>query len=135
MFDYLPIYSEYLDSDYAGSGWLGVFYYLLRNSVFFLLVYFAYRKDNQREKQLIVAVFSLILMMTGLGFSVNLFIRASEYLLMIVVIELPNAFEDGKLKQKAILESLVCFVMLGYFLFALYIRPEWNYLYPYEFWK
>lgn len=131
----LPQYRYYVESDFLSDGWLAVFYYLARNLVFYFLVYAAYKKSEIPGKQLILSVFSVLLWMTGLGFAVNLFTRASEYLLVIVVIELPNAFCCGKLKNKSLYIYLISIVMLAYFIVVLAIRPEWNHLCPYRFWQ
>lgn len=129
----LQEYSSYFQSEYASSGWLGVSYYIFRNSVFYILAYLTYRKQEDNKSKLIISTFSLLLLMTGLGFFVNLFTRASEYLLILSVIELPNALYSSKIKNKNLLMYTICFIMLAYFLTTLIFRPEWNNLYPYKF--
>ncbi len=131
----LTEYAGYFESPNAGTGWLGISYYLLRNLVFYIFVYVAYRGKKDRNQKLVLATFVILLLMTGMGYSVNLFARASEYFLLIAVVELPNAFETGKIKNKNILMLITCFVMLAFFITALILRPEWNYLYPYRFWE
>ena len=131
----LPQYRYYVESDYLSHGWIAVSYYLLRNAAFYILAYVSYKKCTVPGKQLILSVFVILLWMTGLGFAVNLFTRASEYLLIVAVIELPNAFCDGKLKNKNLYLYLLCLAMLAYFIVTLIVRPEWNNLYPYRFWQ
>lgn len=125
-------YAGYFDSKYSGSGWLAVFVALLRNLVFYVFINVAYRK-TLNDKKLILANFLMLLLLSSLGFVVNLFTRASEYFLLPAIVELPNACYDGKVKNKCVLISIICFVLLAYFLVSLIFRPEWNNLYPYSF--
>lgn len=128
----LQEYQGYFDSEYAGTGWLGITYYLLRAVVFYLFIYFVY-KEECRQNSLIISNSVLLLFTVCLGFSVNLFNRASLYFLILIVVDLPNAFNSGKLKNRDIWMIVTGIVMLSYFIVTLIIRPEWNNLYPYEF--
>lgn len=127
-------YSEYFDKVQAGSGWIGIAYYCLRNCVFYGFVYKAYKK-TKKENSLILCNFFLLLIIPCFGFSLNLFNRASEYFLLIAITELPNTFSFDKreLRSRNIWIIAIGLVMLAYFLVATIIRPEWNYLYPYKF--
>ena len=128
----LPEYSIYFLSEYASSGWIAVSYQVVRNGIFYYFVYGMYR-DKIQDNKFILDNFVLLLLCSSLGFVVNLFTRASEYFLLIGVVELPNAFFEGKVKNKQIIIILLCFIMLLYFLVTLIWRPEWNNLYPYKF--
>ena len=104
----------------------------MRAFVIYLLIYTAY-KDSYKENSLIISNAVLLLTTICFGFSVNLFSRASLYFLLATVIDLPNAFNSGKIKNRNMLMLITGTVMLAYFLTTLIIRPEWNNLYPYQF--
>lgn len=127
-------YQEYFISEYAGSGWLGISYYLSRALVFYFLIYLA-RRDSLKENESSLAVSNAILLvfLTCLGFSVNLFNRAGNYFLLITVIDIPNAFNSGNIKNRNVWMLAMGGIMLAYFIVVLIVRPEWNNLYPYRF--
>lgn len=128
----LPSYSGYFDTERAGSGWLGIFYYCLRAVVFYFIIYKAY-SNKVNDNGLTIANSVIFLMMLCFGFSINLFSRVSEYFLLPMVVELPNVFTNGKIKNKKLLMCAVAIVMLAYFLVVLILKPEWNNLVPYKF--
>ena len=129
----LTEYDSYFDGQYANSGWLAVTYSLLRASVFVIIVFSSYRGELGSNR-LILTNFAMLLFMSCLGYSVNLFTRASEYFLMISIVELPNAVMRFSVKRRKLLTFITGFVMLTYFFVTIIFRPEWNHLYPYEFW-
>lgn len=125
-------YASYYSSDLINDSWLGVLYYCLRNSVFFMIVSLSY-KNRMNENALVVSNFVLLLLFVCLGFSLNIFTRVSYYFLLISVVELPNAINRGILKNKKMYIFLICLFTLAYFLITLILRPEWYSLYPYRF--
>ena len=129
----LTEYDSYFDSKYANSGWLAVTYSLLRASAFVFIVFSSY-KCKLDDNSLILTNFVMLLFMSCLGYSVNLFTRASEYFLIIAIVELPNAIMRFGVKRRKLLTFITGFVMLAYFFVTIIFRPEWNHLYPYEFW-
>lgn len=129
----LSKYSGYFTSEYAGTGWLGILYSALRAFVFYLFIYVANETMSEKENSLIISNFVLLLVTVCFGFSVNLFSRASEYFLLPSVVEIPNAFNSGKIKKRNFWMFVTGAIMIAYFLVVLVIRPEWNNLYPYEF--
>ncbi len=126
-------YAGYFDSYEQLSGWLAITYELVRSIVFYLLFYYAY-KHKMNENRLECANVTLLIVMTSLGFVINIFSRAALYYLLPVIIELPNALSLGRLKNKKLLTIILGSVMVAYFIIVLYLRPDWNHLYPYEFW-
>ena len=128
----LKEYESYFDSENAGTGWLGISYYALRSSAFYIFMYLAY-KDAKKENSLVVSNSILALFTVCLGFSVNLFNRASLYFLLPIAIDMSNVFNSGKIRHRDMWMLLMGIVMLAYFLVTLVFRPEWNNLYPYEF--
>ena len=125
-------YASYFESENAGTGWLGISYYVLRATVFFLIVYYAYRK-NKSEGSLPLANTVFLLLTVCLGFSVNLFERASLYFLLPTVVDLTKAFSTGEFKNRKMLMTVLGTVMLAFFIVTRILRPEWNNLYPYVF--
>ncbi len=125
-------YQGYFESEYAGTGWLGILYYCLRAFAFYIFVYTAYKKSI-KEHSLAVSNSVLLLSTVCLGFSVNLFSRASSYFLLVSVVDIPNVFNSGKIKNRDLWMLIMGIIMLAYFMVTLIIRPEWNNLYPYEF--
>lgn len=128
----LKEYQSYFDSEYAGIGWLGIVYYALRALVFYLFVYIAYKKEG-KEKSLEIANTIFLLTTVCFGFSVNLFSRASSYFLLTTVVDVPNAFNSGKIRNRDSWMIIMGIIMLAYFMATLIVRPEWNHLYPYKF--
>lgn len=129
----LPSYSQYFSSEYAGTGWLGLTYYILRNSIFYVIAFIGTKGiTDKSKKNLVLTSFALLLLLNCLGFSVNLFSRASEYFLLICIVELPRLLIHNKYKRT--LTLAICIVSLLYFIFVLYYKPEWNHLIPYQFW-
>jgi hypothetical protein len=125
-------YEGYFESENAGTGWLGIAYYALRALVFYAFFYSVYR-SNQKENSLVLSNSVLLLFTVCLGFSVNLFNRASLYFVLPTVIDMPNVFNSGKMKHRNFWMVGMGVVMVAYFIVTLILRPEWNNLYPYEF--
>lgn len=125
-------YGGYYESETLTDGWLGITYYCLRALVFYFLVFLSY-ESNKKENSLVLSLFSMLLITVSFGFSLNLFHRASNYFMLIAMVELPNSIHRGGLKHKKILMFLLGFIMVLYFVVSLIIRPKWNHLYPYHF--
>lgn len=125
-------YGGYYELDRITDGWLGIAYYCIRALVFYGIAFLSYEK-KVKENSLVLSLFTTLLITVSFGFSLNLFSRATNYFLLISMVELPNAIHRGGLKHKKILMFLLGFIMVLYFLVTLIIRPEWNRLYPYQF--
>ena len=125
-------YGGYYSNEELTNGWLGITYYCLRDLVFYIIVQIAYR-NKEKENSLVISLFSMLLITIALGFSLNQFSRATNYFLLIATVELPNSIYRGRLNNKKILTFLIGFIMVLYFLVTLIVRPNWNHLYPYEF--
>lgn len=128
----LKEYSGYFDSQYVGSGFLGISYYSLRNLVFYLLIYYA-NTGWKKKNQLAVANAALLLFVVCFGFSVNLFERASLYFLLATVADIPNAFYSEKIENRDLWMLILGYGMIVFFVLVIIMRPEWNHVYPYEF--
>lgn len=125
-------YGGYYELDRITDGWLGITYYCLRAVAFYILAFLSYEK-KVKENSLVLSLFTTLLITVSFGFSLNLFSRATNYFLLISMVELPNAIHRGGLKHKKILMFLLGFIMVLYALVSFIMRPEWNRLYPYQF--
>lgn len=130
----IPRYEHYFYGQYASSGWLAVSYEVIRSFVFYCLISKACAK-TQEEDSLVLMNFAFLLILNVFGYSVNLFTRASEYFLLVAMTELPNTLSLRRLKNARYWLLGICAVMLLYFIIVLVYRPDWNYLYPYRFWR
>lgn len=125
-------YGGYYENEIVTNGWLGIAYYCVRNFVFYMVVFLSY-KNKEQENSVVLSLFTMLLITISFGFSISLFSRATYYFMLMSLVELPNAIYRGTLKNKKLLTFLIGFVMVLYFMVTLIIRPEWNNLYPYEF--
>lgn len=125
-------YRGYFNGQYAGTGWLAVSADCLRALCIYLFIASAYRKKTYITK-IITANSAALLLLSCLGYMVNLFTRAAQYFLISAIVELPNAYYFSRIKDKKLFLITFCLCCLMYFLVAIIFRPEWNHLYPYEF--
>lgn len=125
-------YSSYAESKYAGTGYLAVIVSLIRAILFSIIYYFAYPEIE--NKSIDKTNLFMLLILNCLGFSINIFTRISTYFLLPLIVEIPNCFYTAKLKDKKWILLLSCFGMILYFIVICIYRPQWNPIYPYEFW-
>lgn len=130
----LPIYSSYFYSEYGGTGYLAVTVSLIRNSVFYIILYSATKYLKDRESKIIYGNGLLSLFFICFGFTVNLFSRINFYFLFPMIVDIPNSLYSGKFKSRNFWIIIIGLILLAYFVISLIIRPEWNNLYPYKFW-
>lgn len=129
----LPSYAHYFDGAYADGGWAAVSAEVLRNAIFFVIATRAIDRGVARG-ELVRAVFLLLLVVSALGYSINLFTRGSQYFLTIGLFELPNILYESRLPRRALVLLLLSAGLVASFLTILALRPEWNHLYPYVSW-
>lgn len=125
--------AEYLYGIYSEGGWLGVSQAVIMGGLYYYIAYSAYKKKCQ-EHRLELGVFLLYFLFSCTAFAMNQFLRISLYFQLIMVTELPNAIVSSKNRYRYPLMLGICSLNLLYFLVTLWLRPEWNHLYPYEFW-
>ncbi len=126
-------YGIYAHGKYAGTGWVAVAYNVLQGLFFYWFMYTAYKKRIRHKQQIVLINCIVLIFLNSLGFAVNLFTRASQYFILPIITEFPNACYEGKVKEKSLWLSVVCLALIGYFLASFIMRPEWNSLYPYSF--
>ncbi len=129
----LPRYTRYFYGKYASTGWMAITYYLLSYALYYYLVIRSVDPDS-RSDRIVAANFAFLMIITAFGYAMNLFERASEYFLLIGVVELPNMLCRNKLKHARLWLFAITAVTLIMFILILVYRPGWNHLYPYEFW-
>lgn len=131
---FLPRYTHYFESRYTATGWISVSYSLIIYIIWYMLISKSINKNNQ-EDRLVNINFILLLLFASFGYSVNLFTRAGEYFLLIAIVEIPNILYRGKVKYYRFWLFGLCTILLIMFIITLIYRPNWNHLYPYEFWS
>lgn len=130
----IPRGIAYFNSDRVGSGYLALFYELIRDLIFCYFAYNAYEENRSDENKKRMMLFIVCVITTSLSFGMNLIARANGYMLILQVVELPNVFINMKSNNKRIYAFISCLVMLLYFIVVQIFRPEWNHIIPYEFW-
>lgn len=125
-------YSGYFESKYAGSGYLGTVLSLIRGVLILLVI-----KDDKENKK--DAYYSLsytnamfIVFFLCCGFTVNLIGRISDYFVLFSILDLTYTFSNKKEKRSLFVFLFSYIILLNNL--VLIFRPEWNHLYPYEFW-
>ncbi len=126
-------YSGYFGSKYAGSGQLGTILSLIRAILIFVIVHDKNEDNKDSTYSLSHANVFYLVFFICCGFTVNLIARISDYYLMFTIIDMPTLFHEKKEKRQLYM-ALFIYIILYNFL-VLYFRPDWNHLYPYEFWK
>lgn len=130
-------YTNYFMGKYADSGHLGVFLSLIKAVLMHLVIRISdedMTDTSKKEYDIIYTSSFYMLFFLCCGFTVNLISRISDYFMMFSIIDIPYML---KIKNKK--SNVYFIVLMGYmiihFLAVQVFRPEWNHLYPYEFWK
>ncbi len=127
-------YAHYFSGRYAEGGWLAVGMDAARSLVLFIAISARGAKGVSRDP-LVLMLFASMLVVTSLGFAVNLFTRAAEYFLSISALSFPNHLYEAKDSNRKPWLLLVGTGNVVIFLLVLALRPEWNHLYPYVMWR
>lgn len=130
----VPRYLHYFQGAWASSGWLAITYLLIVYAVYFYLVSESTDSKDYSDG-VIITCFSILLIVTAFGYSMNLFSRIAEYFQLIAVVEIPNVAYRGKVKHFRLILLGICTFLLIMFMVTLILRPGWNHIYPYEFWS
>ena len=130
----LPDYSNYLNGKYSGTGFLSITVFLVRNVVFYIILYYAVKTLKNRESKITYGNGLLALIFICFGFTINLFSRITYYFMFPMIVDIPNSLYNGKFKDRSLLIIIIGLILLAYFIVSIIIRPEWNNLYPYKFW-
>lgn len=125
------VYSSFAESKYAGTGYLGVTFAVIRAALFIGIHRYALGTKQKIE----YGELYLLLILSCLGFSINIFTRLSQYFVLPLITEIPNLFYSKKLEKNKGLLIIICIVLLLYFIIVCLYRPQWNNLYPYKTWN
>lgn len=143
-----PEYAHYFSGKYVDSGRLATFYQVMRNGAFLVIAYIGAssmrRKEGLvpynnakigRDKQINMSLWCALVAFAGMiyGFKLNLVDRIISYVVSFYIVLLPGTMKgiDDKYRDK--LKFLIVVVLLAYSVLVQAIRPEWNTIYPYQF--
>ena len=136
LYQLVPRGQAYFLSERVGSGFLALSYELIRDLIF---CFFAYKSCKGEvfniEKQRRLSLFVASALISCISFNMNLISRANGFFLILMIVELPNVFHDLDSRSRKWCAWGTCAVMIIYFVLVQMIRPEWNHLIPYEFWR
>lgn len=131
---FFPTYSYYLTSSYMdGSTRTATILNITVNMVIILFVWYV---GFPRSKPNIL-FFKMILV--GLAISIisirfSLLDRVGDYFSVFVILLLPNSFNNLRYnKSFKFLLYMFILIFMGYCLTILLLRPDWNRIYPYQF--
>ncbi|AHF08650.1 EpsG family protein [Desulfitobacterium metallireducens] len=150
LFSYLPIYQYYLGGKYMEGGirTASVVSFGITLCIFLVgLCSGAYKRESKlvnengiatikenNENQIMTIFLMFSLSVTVISFKFNLLDRMSEYFSVFSIVYLPNILRNFKNKNLSVLLTAVVIVAFTiYFTTIQLYRPDWNYIYPYEF--
>lgn len=135
-----PTYSYYINSEYmTGEVRLASIMNLLVLLIIGILYWIT--KDNKKikilnsDKDNILEVYMLMsILITFISLKFNLIERGAEYFTVSVLVILPNTIQKLNEKNlKIVVYTLVTIFFMLYETIILIYRPEWNRMYPYNF--
>ncbi|GAA2889382.1 EpsG family protein [Enterococcus casseliflavus] len=134
ILSYFPTYSYYLNSSYMdGNTRTATILNILVSFVIILFIYlFKYPKNKINDVMFKLLLIGLSISIISIRFS--LLDRVSDYFSVFSIILLPNAIYMQKNKKYYL---IICYILIisffAYSLSILILRPDWNRIYPYEF--
>ncbi|PYF03256.1 EpsG family protein [Ureibacillus chungkukjangi] len=144
-----PTYQYYVGSDYLNGEirLASVMNLLVGLSIVLLGIFTNFHKESEAKNPFNIGRFEkindgkimLLLLVSGvlvtfISFNFNLLDRVGDFFLVFSCVYLPNAINkiyDGKLKVLIIFVVVILFIL--YSTTIQILRPEWNTIYPYEF--
>lgn len=143
-----PDYAHYFSGKYADSGWLAIGYQLIRNFMFFVIVYFGVQRlkvdgnepiyinakiasEKQRNFTLWTMLCSFVIIIYG--FRLNLIDRIVSYIVPIYVVVFPNATRKMEKNTLIAFKAIIIAILIAYSVIVQIFRPQWNTIYPYSF--
>ncbi len=133
----LPYYYE--DSEYMAGGKIAPAIILFMNVIIFLFFYLnkGYKLKNYKNKQLYgsditwILMIGILIQITALWFA-NME-RITWYFSIFNIIAIPYALTKIRSSNKVIMSISITAFYIAYYYLILTYRPEWNIVYPYEF--
>lgn len=138
LFKFFTIYQYYLGSDYLdGEIRIASVFNLLLMLAIFIFSYVLYKRKLEEENvddRLMLNFILVSCVITFLSFQFNLLDKAGTYFSVYSIILLPNILFKIKNKNIAAIILLSIIILFSCYFFVIQIyRPEWNYIYPYQF--
>lgn len=142
----LPDYAHYFEGKYSQSGWLAIGYQMVRNFLVFVPALITHNPDRSvfdkakitAQRQNNLAEWCLFGAFAGIvfGFRVNLIDRIIAYMVAFYIVLLPNFLVRFGKESAFFIKVMAVLFMFAYAVLVQAIRPEWNVIFPYEFfWK
>lgn len=131
-------YTGYFNSQYANSGQLGTFLSLIKCVLIYLIIRISDNKNSQiseKEYGIMYANTFFMFFFFCCGFTVSLISRLADYFILYSILDVPSAMQANNSKKCRILFVFLFVYVIVHFLAVQFFRPEWNHLYPYEFWR
>ena len=135
----IPHYSTYLLSTYAGGGVrLASFLNFLLVFLFFCCCRFICEKYHLENDKNYIGITNLLYIgacVLLVSFTFNLLDRIALYYDIFLVIAIPNIIlKYNQNSTQLIVKALsITILFIAYFSCVQYFRPEWNHIYPYQF--
>lgn len=123
-------YAGYLGGMYVFSGWLANSVNMLKGLLCLFFIQCAQEKEHDKGDDIMRANAIMLCLCFCMGYSVNIFDRVANIFWLPMIVDLPNSMVICKKKKWLI---LVCVVFALYFIAQIILKPEWNHIYPYQF--
>ncbi len=132
VFQLFPQYSMYVTESRIGTGWLGIIFSLAELAIVALIYCLCTNRKSRQSTTKWLFIFTTWIYI--LGFSLNIFSRVASIFFMLLLVPVVNEIIISK---KNIFVGLTLFVITLnlFFIMQNILRPEWNYIYPYRFFK
>lgn len=144
-FSYFPMYEYYSDGKYfEGETRIASVVKLLFSLIIFIIAYWPYKKTSEQWKNSVAGKrYTLLLLfemmsmfILFLSLKVNLIDRVAMYFSALSFVLLSNAIDMLPARMRRIVTISMFFLFASYSCVAMYLRPEWNRVYPIELeWK
>ena len=127
-----PQYQEYFVGERVGTGGLGTTMNLIIVLVMLSMYYIPRKKMGKSSEVLWLFLFCASI--TAMAYVMNNFLRAALVFYLPIMKECCSSFPQKKIDNAAV-EFLGVLILLAFFVAIIVFRPEWNTLYPYEFYR
>lgn len=125
-----PQYEEYFVGERVGTGGLGTTMNLMIVAVL-LFMYYIPRKKVEKDRG-VLWLFLFCASITAMAYVMNNFLRAALVFYLPIMKECCSSLPEKKL-DNSVIEFFGVLILLAFFIVIIIFRPEWNTLYPYEF--
>lgn len=136
-FNLLSNYRDYLTSKFFSIWDFGIIFNVMVSFIVMLSYYFYYIKDQKDKEEIInlkMWICTLSYLLSSFSLMGNVLSRVALYFMLFNIIIIPDILKE--VKNRIIRRFCYFFIILlffSYHLITLYLKPEWNYIYPYKF--